>query len=107
MPAYRIHYLKESLRSQFRTMPHTSGRSAVRPKDYEPGEQVEASSPYALWHLQKGAVRPVQVGDVLEQQDGELKIYKFIGFEEAFWALPEPKPVPEPAVQDGSPVPAG
>jgi len=31
-------------------------------------------------------------GDLLEAENGALRIYKFVGFEEAQWVLPEAKP---------------
>ena len=47
---------------------------------------------------------PLEVGDLLETQDGILRIFKFVGFEEAQWLLPEAKSevnaeVPAPALQ--------
>jgi hypothetical protein len=41
------------------------------------------------------------VGDLLESDDGRLRICKYVGFEPADWALPEPKHAaePEPAPQ--------
>src|SRR4051812_29422606 len=88
---YRILRLKESLRNQFRTAPHTSGQTLLKPKDYEPQESVEASNPYAAWQTLKGAERPLLVGDVLEAEGGKLEVFKFIGFEPAEWILPEQK----------------
>ena len=50
---------------------------------------------------------PLEVGDVLESAaDGSLRIFKFVGFEEAQWALPEQKPVaagPTPASDEAAP----
>jgi hypothetical protein len=34
------------------------------------------------------------VGDLLEAPDGVLRIFKFVGFEEAHWVVPEAKPEP-------------
>jgi hypothetical protein len=40
----------------------------------------------------RGAEAPLEPGDVLESETGGLRIFKFVGFEEARWALPpEPK----------------
>ncbi|SRR5260370_12765753 len=99
MPAYQIHRLKDSHRQQFRWAPHTSGVTVAKPKDYEKESVVEAESPYALWVALRGTGQPLQVGDLLELESGELRIYKYIGFEEARWFVPEPaaEPPMEPA----------
>jgi len=95
MPAYQIHRLKEPSRQQFRWAPHASGASIAKPKDYEKGPLREAPSPYALWLALRGTDDALQVGDLLESQEaGELRIFKYIGFEEARWHVPE---VPMPA----------
>lgn len=101
MPAYQIHRLKEAPRQQFRWAPHTPGVTVVKPKDYEPGPQVEAATPYALWLALRETEDAIAVGDLIEVSGlagGELRILKYIGFEEARWYLPEPAPntVPEP-----------
>jgi hypothetical protein len=92
MPLYRIHRLKESQRSPFRAQPHTGGLTAVKPRDYEPGGEVEAASPYSAWRLLRGGEHPLHVGDVLESESGELCICKFVGFEDARWHVPEARP---------------
>lgn len=92
MPAYRIHRLKETARQQFRWAPHTSGISTVKPKDYEPAEMIEAASPYAAWLDLRESEHALQVGDLLELEGAELRIFKYIGFEEARWYVPEPAP---------------
>jgi hypothetical protein len=92
MAVYRIYRMKESMRQQFRWAPHTIGATTVKPKDYEPLREMEASSPYAVWMELKDTESPLQVGDVLESDSGELRIYKYVGFEEAQWQLPEAKP---------------
>jgi hypothetical protein len=102
MPSYRIHRLKDHLRHQFRYAPHVSGSANVRPRDYETAETleqieqhtIEAPSPYAAFHALRSSERPLEVGDLLESPDGSLRICKFVGFEEAKWVLPEPKPMP-------------
>lgn len=91
MPAYRIHRLKDHLRQSFRHAPHVSGTANVKPRDYAPGDSVEAKSPYAAYFELRGSTRPLEPGDLLEAVSGELRIYKFIGFEEANWVLPELK----------------
>jgi hypothetical protein len=98
MQTYRIHRLKEHLRNQVRFAPHVSGTAAVKPRDYQPavtGEDlVEAESPYAAFFALRDTPAPLEVGDLLESAaDGSLRIFKFVGFEEAQWALPELKPV--------------
>jgi hypothetical protein len=100
MPQFRIHRLKDHLRPNFRSAPHLSGTASVKPRDYESteGEIVEASSPYAAFFALREAVRPIQVGDMLECEDRSLRIFKFVGIEEAQWILPEAKPEAE-AVQ--------
>jgi hypothetical protein len=92
MPAYQIHRLKETQRQQFRWAPHTPGVTVVRLKDYEPGSVIEAASPYALWLGLRETDRAIAVGDLIEQDSGELRILKYIGFEEARWYVPEPAP---------------
>ncbi len=95
MPSYRIHHLKDHLRQSFRHAPHVSGAASVKPRDYTPGETVEAKTPYAAYFELRASARPIEPGDLLESESGELRIYKFVGFEEARWVLPEPKPEPE------------
>jgi hypothetical protein len=105
MPAYQIHRMKEAPRQQFRWAPHTPGVTIVKPKDYEPGPVVEAASPYALWLALREGEGSMAVGDLIEVKDGavkegevktgvpgsgELRILKYIGFEEARWFVPEP-----------------
>lgn len=91
MPSYRVFRLKDNLRQQFRTAPHLSGVAAVKPKDYEEAFSVDAPTPYAAWHSLRGTESALGPGDLLQTPDGELRILKYIGFEEARWALPEPK----------------
>ena len=103
MPQFRIHRLKDHLRQNFRFAPHLSGTASVKPRDYETAEDavVEAASPYAAFFALREAVRPIQVGDVLECEDGSLRIFKFVGIEEAQWILPEAAR-PEAAVQQAA-----
>ena len=106
MPVYQIHRMKDLPRQQFRWAPHTSGVTVVKLKDYEPkhedsGLVVEAPSPYAAWVALRGSDTPLDIGDILETE-GELRILKYVGFEEARWYVPEPAaPV---AVGEHSPV---
>ena len=104
MPTYRIHRLKDHLRQQVRFAPHVSGTATLKPRDYQSEQTdapVEAPSPYAAFFALKDAARPLEVGDLLESEDGSLRIFKFVGFEEAQWALPESKPPAE--VQEQAP----
>jgi len=94
MSAYQIHRLRESHRQQFRWAPHTSGVSTAKPRDYEKGALVQAAGPYALWLALRETEEALQVGDLLESDSGELRIYKYIGFEQAQWFVPEPAPQP-------------
>ncbi len=90
--------MKDSPRQQFRWAPHVSGSANVKPRDYEPGEQVEALNEYDAWRLLRESNQPLAVGDLLESDDGRLRICKYVGFEPAQWVLPEPAP----ATQEGS-----
>lgn len=92
MPSYRIYKLKDHLRQPFRSAPHVSGAATIKPRDYEPGETLEASSPYAAYFALRESNRPLEVGDLLESGNGSLRICKFVGFEEAQWLVPEAVP---------------
>jgi hypothetical protein len=85
MPAYRIHRLKETQRQQFRCAPHSSGATSVKARDYHQAGLVEAPGEYAAWTTLRGSEQAVQVGDLLEREDGILYICKYVGFEEAHW----------------------
>lgn len=89
MPAYRIFRIKETPRQQFRWMPHVSGASAIKPRDYEEAGSVEAPSLYAAWNALRQTPEPLRVGDVLATESGELHIVKYVGFDPAHWVLPE------------------
>jgi hypothetical protein len=52
---------------------------------------VEALHEYDAWRLLRDAGSPLEVGDLLESTDGQLRICKYVGFEPAQWVLPEPK----------------
>jgi hypothetical protein len=96
MREYQIHRLKETQRQQFRWAPHTPGVTIVKLKDYEAGPVVEAATPYALWLALRESDKAIAVGDLIEvlgeTPGGELRILKYIGFEEARWYVPEPAP---------------
>jgi hypothetical protein len=91
MPSYKIHRLKDHLRQYFRNAPHVSGAATVKPRDYNPGDAADAKSPYAAFFELQGSAAPLAPGDLLESEAGELRIFKFVGFEEARWVLPEAK----------------
>jgi hypothetical protein len=97
MPAYKIHRMKESHRQQFLWAPHTSGATTVKPRDYEEGGLVESSSPYAAWKELRESEQPLRVGDLLELEDGSLRIFKYVGLEEASWFVPPPAEPPAAA----------
>jgi hypothetical protein len=81
--------MRASSREQFRWVPHTSGVSTLKPRDFEPAGEVEAASVYEAWAALRGTERALLVGDVLESGSGELRICKYVGFEEAQWFVPE------------------
>lgn len=90
MAVYRIFRMKENERQRFRWAPHTSGTTLVKPKDFEENGSVEASSFYDAWTLSKAMDAPIDIGDILVANE-EMRILKYIGFEEAKWVVPEPK----------------
>lgn len=109
MPVYRIFRIREGPRQQFRWAPHLSGVTAVKPRDYEEAEPVEAPNVYSAWTTLLGTPAPLRVGDLLAGESGELRIVKYVGFEEAQWVLPEVKTGLEavpPAAGEPQPLPA-
>jgi hypothetical protein len=103
MPVFKIHRMKESHYQQFRWAPHTAGSATVKPKDYEPAGEVEASSVYAAWSDLRDKGAALRVGDLLEFGNGDLRICKYVGFEEAHWLIPEAKPAQEAVGQGSAP----
>ena len=92
MPCYRIFRMRDEKRQQFRWAPHTSGVTPVKPKDYEMQEAVhEAPTPYSLWASLRESDQALDVGDVIELPNQELRICKYVGFEDAKWILPDVK----------------
>jgi len=89
MPTFQIYRMKDGARQAFRSAPHTAGQASLKPKDYDKGATVEGASSYSVWAEMNSAEEPLEVGDVLEAADGSLKIYKYVGFEDARWVLPE------------------
>ncbi len=85
------------MKEQFRWQAHTSGTATVKPKDYEVDSEFNAPTPYALWSGLKAEGKDLCPGDLLEtvKEDGtqgDLQIFKYIGFEPAKWWIAEPKP---------------
>jgi hypothetical protein len=95
MPSYQVYRMRDSLRQQFRWAPHVAGPSAVKPKDYEPDGRIEARNAYEAWHALRESAQPLSVGDLLESQDGQLRICKYVGFEPAGWVQPDPTALQE------------
>jgi hypothetical protein len=91
MPLYRIHRMKDSPKQQFRWAPHVSGIASLKPRDYELRGEVEALNEYEAWSLLRQGGDPLAVGDLLEGEDGQLRVCKYVGFEPAQWVVPEPK----------------
>jgi len=84
--------MKESPRQHFRWAPHVSGAANVKRRDYDEAGQVEAANEYAAWEQLRASEQPFEVGDLLETDQGELRICKYIGFETAAWVLPPAEP---------------
>ena len=80
--------MKDGPRQHFRLAPHVAGAANVKRKDYEEAGQVEAPNEYAAWEQLRPSRQPLEVGDLLETDGGELRICKYIGFETAVWLLP-------------------
>jgi len=95
MPIYRVYRMKDSPRQQFRWAPHVSGAASVKAKDYEPDGQIQADSEYDAWSRLRASEHPLAVGDLLEAENGALRICKYVGFESASWVVPEAKAAPE------------
>ena len=62
------------------------------------GDARSGSAPAPL----RDAGTPLQVGDLLEAENGALRICKFVGFEEANWVLPDVSPDGKPEGKPGS-----
>lgn len=92
MPNYRIYRMKDTPRQHFRWAPHLSGAANVKRRDYEESGHVEATNEYAAWDQLRSSRQPLEIGDLLETDTGELRICKYIGFESAAWVLPPPDP---------------
>lgn len=93
---YRVHRIKTAPLEHFRWAPHTGGTAIIRAKDYDPGVEIEASSPYDAWKRLAEESESLRPGDLLEALHAgpgpTLQIAKYIGFEPAQWYVPEQKP---------------
>src|SRR5579871_5636885 len=96
MAIFRVYRMKDAPRQQFRWAPHVAGTANVKAKDYEPDHEVQADGEYDAWIRLRQAERPLAVGDLLESENGQLHICKYVGFESAAWVIPEQKAVPQP-----------
>jgi hypothetical protein len=94
MPMYRVYRMKDAPRQQFRWAPHVAGAAGVKAKDYEPDGEVQADSEYDAWVRLRASEHPLAVGDLLEAENGALRICKYVGFESASWVVPEAKSAP-------------
>jgi hypothetical protein len=101
MPTFRVYRMKDSPRQQFRWAPHVSGCASIKPKDYEPYGEIAALHEYDAWKLLRESGNALQVGDLLEAQDGRLRICKYVGFEPAEWVMPELPKVAMESAPDG------
>lgn len=104
MPLYRIYRMKDSPRQQFRWAPHVAGAASVKAKDYEQIGDVTAQNEYDAWKSLKDSGAPLEVGDLLENENGQLRVCKYVGFEPAQWFIPEPKQHGEPEPATAEPV---
>jgi hypothetical protein len=92
MVSFKIHRLREQVSSQFRWAPHTAGPALVKQRDYEIVGEVDSISAYALFNQLHGTPNALRVGDLVELPDGSLKIFKFVGLEDASWFVAPAKP---------------
>ena len=81
--------MKDAPRQQFRLAPHVSGAANVKLKDYEISTEIDAENEYAAWAALRNSDKPLMGGDLLETPPGQLRICKYVGFDEAHWIVPE------------------
>ena len=56
---------------------------------------VDAPHEYAAWGQLRDSGQGIEVGDLLETDNGEMRICKYVGFDAAQWVLPaEPAAIP-------------
>jgi hypothetical protein len=87
--------MKDHVRQNFRWAPHTSGAAQARPRDYQEPKEFASTGWWALWDQLKEGPDALEVGDILENPEGELRIVKYVGMEPAAWILIE-KAAPAP-----------
>lgn len=102
MPSYRIYRMKQVPRQHFRWAPHVSGAANVKRKDYEENGSIEAANEYAAWDQLRSSRQPLEIGDLLETDTGDLRICKYIGFEPAAWLLPPDPSLAQESVEQES-----
>jgi hypothetical protein len=68
-----------------------AGAASVKAKDYEQRGDVTGRNEYEAWQSLKESGSPLEVGDLLESENGQLRVCKYVGFEPAQWFIPEPK----------------
>jgi hypothetical protein len=61
----------------------------VKPRDFSPDGEIEAANVYDAWMNLRGTEQALDIGDVLEMEDGSLCVCKYVGFEQARWVVPE------------------
>ena len=93
MPRYQVFYLRDTQVQKFRNAAPKEKPYSLQIKDYEEGETIEASTPYAVWKQLQEAEgtkeRPFAVGDVLQSDESEPLVLNFWGFDEAQWQATE------------------
>jgi hypothetical protein len=87
---FRIHRMNQAAREAFRSTVHTSGQATAKPRDYQLAGEVFALNAYAAWRDLRASHHPLETGDILEDEQGQLHIAKYVGFEAAQWWTPEP-----------------
>ncbi|HTT66253.1 MAG TPA: hypothetical protein VMG35_30590 [Bryobacteraceae bacterium] len=95
MPRFCVYRMKDAPRQQFRWAPHVAGAAGVKAKDYQPSGEVQADNEYDAWSRLRASDSPLEVGDLLEDESGQLRIFKYVGFESANWVVPEAKSAPQ------------
>lgn len=93
MPTYRVFRLKENLKAHFRQLPHLSGVTELKVRDYVESIEVSAGNRYAAWQELKGTNDPLAIGDAMVEENGSIFVMKFVGLEPAGWVVPEVKTV--------------
>lgn len=103
MPSFRIFRLRENPSQHFRWVPHVSGVTQIKRKDYNEGGRIEAPNEYAAWSALRDTDDALKVGDVLESEAGQLSVCKYVGFDRAEWIVPDVKTGLEAAPAESGP----